>query len=234
MRALSLYTATLVEAVRGRCPTPSFPPTPTSRSSPSGPLRPLPEPPTALFVGVLERYKNVDGLAAAWRRVADRVPDARLVVVGKGPLRGEVETLAAELPGRVELTEVLPPEGVAAALDDATLLVLPSRHEGLGRVVIEAFARGRGVVASRAGGVLDLVDDGVQGLLVDPEDTAGLADALVRRALRTRARGAARRRRLGALRRLEPDRRGVRRAHEGAGRSGSTLTPCGPTSSSSC
>jgi glycogen(starch) synthase len=46
-------------------------------------------------------------------------------------------------------------------------------------VVIEAVARGRGVVASRAGGVLDLVDDGVEGILVDPEDTAGLADALV-------------------------------------------------------
>ena len=137
-----------------------------------------PETPTALFVGVLERYKNIDGLVAAWRRVADRVPEARLVVVGKGPLRGEVEELAAELPGRVELIEELPPEGVSAALDDATLLVLPSRHEGLGRVVIEAFARGRGVVASRAGGVLDLVDDGVQGLLVDPEDTVGLAGAL--------------------------------------------------------
>ena len=52
------------------------------------PLRPLPETPTALFVGVLERYKNIDGLVAAWRRVADRVPEARLVVVGKGPLRG--------------------------------------------------------------------------------------------------------------------------------------------------
>ena len=99
-------------------------------------------------------------------------------MVGKGQLRSEVEKLAAELPGRVELIEVLPPEGVSAALDDATLLVLPSRHEGLGRVVIEAYARGRGVVASRAGGVLDLVDDGVQGLLVDPEDTVGLAGAL--------------------------------------------------------
>jgi glycosyltransferase involved in cell wall biosynthesis len=65
-------------------------------------------------------------------------------------------------------------------LDESTVLVLPSRYEGLGRVVIEAFARARGVVASRAGGILDLVDDGRQGLLVDPEDTTALADALVR------------------------------------------------------
>jgi glycosyltransferase involved in cell wall biosynthesis len=47
-------------------------------------------------------------------------------------------------------------------------------------VVIEAFARGRGVVATRAGGILDLVEDGREGLLVDVDDVQGLADALVR------------------------------------------------------
>lgn len=178
VRALSLYTATLVQAERGQLPDAVFPTYTDLSVFTERPVRPLPETPTALFVGVLERYKNVDGLAAAWRRVADRLPEARLVVVGQGPLRDEVEKLAADLPGRVEHIAQLPPEGVSAALDEATLLVLPSRHEGLGRVVIEAFARGRGVVASRAGGVLDLVEDGVQGLLVDPEDIAGLADAL--------------------------------------------------------
>src|SRR5207302_601389 len=71
-------------------------------------------------------------------------------------------------------------EGVARALDDATVLVLPSRFEGLGRVAIEAFARGRGVIGGRAGGLLDLVDDGVNGVLVHPEDRGALADALVR------------------------------------------------------
>jgi glycosyltransferase involved in cell wall biosynthesis len=179
VRALSLYTATLVKSARGTIPEAVFPTYTDLSIFTVQPMQPLPETPTALFVGVLERYKNVDGLVAAWRRVAERVPAARLVVVGQGPLGHEVERLTAELPDRVEHIAELPPEGVARALDDATLLVLPSRHEGLGRVVIEAFARGRGVVASRAGGVLDLVEDGVQGLLVDPEDTAGLADALV-------------------------------------------------------
>ena len=69
---------------------------------------------------------------------------------------------------------------MAQQLDQATVLVLPSRFEGLGRVVIEAFARGRGVVATRAGGILDLVEDGREGLLVDVDDVTGLADALVR------------------------------------------------------
>ena len=129
-------------------------------------------------MGVLEPYKNVDGLAEAWRRVSPEVPVGKLVVVGKGSRREAIERLVAD--GLAEHFDQLPPESVAELLDDATVLVLPSRHEGLGRVVIEAFARGRGVVASKAGGILDLVDDGEQGLLVDPEDVDALAGALVR------------------------------------------------------
>ncbi len=60
------------------------------------------------------------------------------------------------------------------------MLVLPSRSEGLGRVVVEAFCRGRGVVGSRVGGIPDIVEDGVVGILVPPEDARALADALVR------------------------------------------------------
>jgi len=60
------------------------------------------------------------------------------------------------------------------------VLVLPSRSEGLGRVVVEAFCRGRGVVGSRVGGIPDIVEDGVSGVLVPPGDASALADALVR------------------------------------------------------
>ena len=62
----------------------------------------------------------------------------------------------------------------------ATVLVLPSRSEGLGRIVVEALCRGRPVVATRVGGIPDLVRDGENGLLVEPGDTRALADALVR------------------------------------------------------
>jgi glycosyltransferase involved in cell wall biosynthesis len=173
VRALSGYTARLVEEVRGRPPDAVFPTYSDLSAFTERPVEPLPERPAALFVGVLEPYKNVDGLAEAWRRAAPRVPGARLVVVGTGSRRDAFDGLA------VERFERLTPEQVAAQLDAATVLVLPSRHEGLGRVVIEAFARGRGVVASRAGGILDLVDEGKQGILVDPEDTEALAEALV-------------------------------------------------------
>jgi glycosyltransferase involved in cell wall biosynthesis len=180
VRVLSGFTARLVEEEAGRAPDAVFPTYSDLSAFTAGPLRPLPERLAALFVGVLEPYKNIDALAAAWRRAAPRVPEARLVVVGKGSRAAAVERLVADLPGRVEHVPELPPAGVAAALDEATVLVLPSRYEGLGRVVIEAFARGRGVVASRAGGILDLVDHGREGLLVGLDDVDELADALVR------------------------------------------------------
>jgi glycosyltransferase involved in cell wall biosynthesis len=144
------------------------------------PLQPLPASPRALFVGVLERYKNVDGLAAAWRVVAPRIPDARLRIVGDGTLRPVVEQLLRDVPDRTSWDQRLSPAEVAGALDDASALVLPSRSEGMGRVVVEAFCRARPVVGARVGGIPDLVEDGQNGLLVEPGDTQALADALVR------------------------------------------------------
>jgi glycosyltransferase involved in cell wall biosynthesis len=179
-RALSGYTAGLIEAQRGSPPEAVFPTYSDLAAFTGRPVQPLPNRPAALFVGVLEAYKNVDVLAGAWRLAAPQVPQATLVVVGKGSRAATVERLAAELPGRVVHAPELPPEGVAQRLDEATVLVLPSRFEGLGRVVIEAFARGRGVVATRAGGILDLVEDGREGLLVDVDDVDALAAALVR------------------------------------------------------
>jgi glycosyltransferase involved in cell wall biosynthesis len=146
----------------------------------AGPPVPPPEHPQALFVGVLERYKNVDGLGAAWRLAAPRVPEAMLHLVGRGTLTDVVERLVADLPERTRWTPALETAEVARALDDAWVLVLPSRSEGLGRVVVEAFCRGRPVLATRVGGIPDLVEDGVNGMLVTPGDVAALADALVR------------------------------------------------------
>ena len=179
VRALSRYTESLVEEVRGLPVAASFPTYTDLSAFTSRPIEPLPERPTALFVGMLEAYKNVDGLAAAWREVAAQLPEARLVLVGKGARHGVIDELVAELPEQVEHLPELSPDGVARQLDAATVLVLPSRSEGLGRVVIEAFARGRGVVASGVGGIPDLVRDGVEGRLIDPQHGSELVEALV-------------------------------------------------------
>ena len=141
---------------------------------------PLPERPVALFVGVLERYKAVDVLAQAWRLAASQVPEAELRIVGRGAMREVPARLVAELPGRTRWIESLTTPEIARALDEATVLALPSRSEGLGRVVVEAFCRGRGVVASNVGGIPDLATDGETAILVPPGDPAALADALVR------------------------------------------------------
>jgi glycosyltransferase involved in cell wall biosynthesis len=179
IRTVTGYTTGLVRSL-GLEPVDEFPAYMDFDSFLQEPPRPLPERPRALFVGVLERYKNVDGLAEAWRLAAPRVPDARLRIVGSGTLRPVVERLVAELPGQTDWSERLSQREVSQALDESTALVLPSRSEGMGRVIVEAFCRSRPVVASRVGGIPDLVDDGANGLLVPPGDTRALADALVR------------------------------------------------------
>ncbi len=177
VRTISGYTSGVVRG-HGVEPTATFPAFMDLDPFLTTPPAALPEAPVALFVGVLERYKAIDVLAESWRLVAARVPSARLHIVGRGTMTETVERLVADLPTQVEWTPRLATDDVALALDGATVLVLPSRSEGLGRVVIEAFCRGRGVVGSRVGGIPDLVADGVTGLLVDPEDPDALAHAL--------------------------------------------------------
>jgi glycosyltransferase involved in cell wall biosynthesis len=176
-RAVSGFTASLVQGL-GREPAGVFAAY-IDLGAFAGPVLPVPEEPRALFVGVLERYKDVEALGAAWRLVARRLPEARLHVVGSGPQGDVVESLGVEWDRRLEQAEV------ARALDEARLLVLPSASEGLPRVVIEAFLRGRPVVATRAGGTPEIVEHEVNGLLVDRGDIAGLA-AAIERVLRDR------------------------------------------------
>jgi len=179
VRTISTYTTELVRA-EGIEPAAEFPAFMDLEPFLANPALSLPEAPRALFVGVLERYKAFDVLADAWRRVASAVPGAVLHVVGQGALAPVAERLLEELPGQVKWNPSLTAEGVASALDSATLLVLPSRSEGMGRVVIEAGCRGRAVVGSRVGGIPDVVADGKTGLLVPPADAVALAEALER------------------------------------------------------
>jgi glycosyltransferase involved in cell wall biosynthesis len=142
------------------------------------PPAPIGDQPTALFVGVLERYKNVENLAAAWRIAARDVPDAMLRVIGDGHRRDVVRALRAEFGDRVVWQSAVAAEEVVGALDESWFLLLPSRAEGTPRIVLEAFCRGRAVVGGRVGGVPDVVEDGVTGLLVDPDDVSGIAGAM--------------------------------------------------------
>jgi glycosyltransferase involved in cell wall biosynthesis len=174
-RAVSGFTASLVEG-RGRRPLGVFT-TYSDLGAFTGPRVPVPDERRVLFVGVLERYKNVEGLAAAWRLVTRRVPDAKLHLVGTGTLTEVAEGLARD---GVHWDRRLEPGEVAAAFDASLALLLPSASEGLPRIGVESFLRGRGVVGTRAGGIPDLVEDGASGLLVDLGDIEALARAIER------------------------------------------------------
>lgn len=179
VRTITAYTTQLARA-EGVEPAAEFPAYMNFDAFTADPVVELPTHPRALFVGVLERYKAFDVLADGWAIVAASLPTATLHVVGNGRLAPVAERLVASMPGRVEWSSSLTQPELARAVDASSLLVLPSRSEGMGRVVIEAALRGRALVGSRVGGIPDVVADGETGVLVAPGDASALADALVR------------------------------------------------------
>ncbi|HET7566568.1 MAG TPA: glycosyltransferase family 4 protein [Gaiellaceae bacterium] len=195
VKTVSTQTTGLVRGL-GVEPAATFPAYVDAEAFLARPPAPLPDRPRAVFVGVLERYKAFDTLAEAWRRAAPRVPGATLHLVGEGTLRAEAERLVRDLPAQADWTPRLDAEGVAAAMDASWLVCLPSRSEGLPRVALEAVCRGRAVVGGNRAGIPDVVRDGENGFLVDPDDPEALAAALVRvlsdRALAERLGAAAR------------------------------------------
>lgn len=141
----------------------------------------LPDGPMALCVANLKPEKGVLDLARAWAHVARDLPDARLVMVGGGPLRAQLE---AQLPPRATLAGPQPLAKVPIWMAACDVLVLPSHIEGMPNVVLEALACGRRVVASAVGGVPDLITSDALGALVPAQQPEALAAALTQ-ALRT-------------------------------------------------
>ncbi len=129
-----------------------------------------------LFIGRLVGDKNVDVLL----RALARVPGARLHIVGDGPERSALEQLARALDimDRVEFLGVR--YDIPAILQNAQALVLPSRREGFGLVVVEALASGVPVIASSTVAVHGVVKDGVNGACVPTGDVEALAQAMKR------------------------------------------------------
>lgn len=140
----------------------------------------LPEGPLVLCLGQLEDVKGHRHLLEAWVAVRRSRPEARLVLVGDGPRRSRLEAQARRL-GLADSLAFLgfraPSDPYVAACD---VLVQPSLTEGMPNAVLEAMARGRPVVASGVGGLLELVKDGETGLLVPPGEPEPLAAALLR------------------------------------------------------
>lgn len=132
-------------------------------------------------VGVVSRFDPVKGIDVAVRAVS-MLEGVRLVIIGDGAQRAEIEALIAELGlgSRVELMGWV--DDVRHLLGNFDVFLLPSRLEGMPMSVIEAMHAGVAVVATDVGSVREVIDDGVSGLVVPPEDPAALA-AAVRRLL---------------------------------------------------
>jgi phosphatidylinositol alpha-1,6-mannosyltransferase len=144
--------------------------------------------PTFVTVARLrDRYKGHDVLMRSLAIVRERVPDVLWVVVGDGPLRGELEALAGSegLADAVRFVGSVSDEERDAWLRRCDLLAMPSRlpgegqaGDGFGIAYLEAAVYGKPVVAGNVGGPLDAVADGESGLLVDPTDPRAVADAI--------------------------------------------------------
>jgi glycosyltransferase involved in cell wall biosynthesis len=138
-----------------------------------------------LNVASLVDHKGHKFLVEAMPSVLARFPNAVLLVAGEGELRDSLEILAGQLgvSGRICFAGFR--GDVARLIRSCDVYVMPSRMEGLGTSLIDAMAAGKPVVATSAGGMAEVVENGVSGLQVPPEDPGALASAVNRLLLNT-------------------------------------------------
>lgn len=155
-----------------------------------------PEEPIILGVGFPFRVKGFDLLCRAFSQLSSSYPDWKLVLIGHGAPE-ELREGGFDHP-RIEAYPGLKQPRVAEWMARCSIFVLPSRTEAMGRVLLEAAAAGKCRVAARVDGIPTVVEDGVDGLLVEKEDTGQLITALGRlmadEGLRKRLGDAAKRR----------------------------------------
>jgi glycosyltransferase involved in cell wall biosynthesis len=145
------------------------------------PPDPLPvNPPQLLCLGRLSPEKGFDSALAAFSLTAKRFPRVRLMVAGDGPVRSDLEqrAVAMGLTRAVDFVGWVAPAQVPRLLNSATAVVIPSRQEALPLVALEAALMARPVVATRVGGLPEVVVHRQTGLLVEPEDPGALAAAM--------------------------------------------------------
>lgn len=139
--------------------------------------------PIVLFIGSFEEVKGVKYLLDAFELLASRATNpVHLFMIGKGSLAGMIQTSIAEkkLGNSVHVVGEVPHSAIPAWMNACDVLVLPSIREGMPNVILEAMSCGKPVVASRVGGIPDMVTSDDMGLLVPSADAPALSEALER------------------------------------------------------
>ncbi|MBW1815535.1 MAG: glycosyltransferase family 4 protein [Deltaproteobacteria bacterium] len=142
---------------------------------------PLPwDPPRLLCLGRLVNEKGFDVAIRAFAGLVEEFPALRLIIAGDGPERDGLQKLAAGLgiAARVEFKGFIHPEKVPMVLNSATAFVMPSRREAFGMAAAEAAMMRRPVLASRVGGLPEVVSHGETGLLAPVDDVNGFREAM--------------------------------------------------------
>ncbi len=130
------------------------------------------------FVGWLLPIKGPEYLLKAMEDIWQKYPETALVFVGKGDLAMDLRAQALQVSANGRIKFLGWREDIDEIMSIFDMLVLPSLNEGMGRVLVEAMAAGKPVVASNVGGIPDLVRDGENGYLVPPADEKALADRI--------------------------------------------------------
>jgi glycosyltransferase involved in cell wall biosynthesis len=144
------------------------------------PAPPPSDPPRLLCLGRLVHEKGFDLAIDAFATIRQRWPRARLTVAGDGPERTALQNRAAErgVAEAIDFIGWVAPDDVPQVIARATMVVIPSRAEGLPVVAIQAAAMGKPIVAARVGGLPEVVRDGETGLLVRNDDSGALGAAI--------------------------------------------------------
>lgn len=135
--------------------------------------------PYVLWVGTVEPRKNLSALVRAWRRLHDAGTAVELVLVGPQGWHEDLDHLLGADRTGIHVLGFVPPDELAALYRGAEVFCYPSRREGFGLPVLEAMAQGTPVVTSSGTATAEVAgDDRSAGILVDPDDVAGLARAI--------------------------------------------------------
>ena len=133
---------------------------------------------TILFFGKIARMKGVFSLIKAFNLVAKEFPQVNLKLIGKGNTKQAKDLVEPSIAERVLFSGFIPQECIVEEIDKSLFCILPSYFENFSMAALEVLARHKALIYTNRASGNELIEDGVNGLLVDPDDPAQIADKM--------------------------------------------------------